>query len=824
MRSSSTFRGLPDNSEFFGSLNYLYGISDFWSFMFSDKEIVDRTLEATTYQLSDIYSKFLQLTSTVSLQDIRTTFHSQLKLLLIDEDSRVSDIEKDLKIMGSVETISELPPYQTLPFQEQRDLHLAEAFFVRSEVRLYVFNGYSWDEARSLFKYRLPTDAVSCRYLMDRPFLPKSVMENKVHYYLYPETHLLELHKSISEVGVPSRKVLKSQVIEYVEEISLSPVTYRIYLGKSGFYINVTMDSHPDLFEGTNTLSVKIGDELEYEVSQFALWATDIEIDEGAIWSYFGRFVNVSPATSTQMYRDFIKGLYFLYSRGPTLRLLQLGLNLCIGIPTARQTEKILHIHQDAETGNFNIVTANNNYTIPYGIPPDYVIGDTIEAGAELSQVAQIRDYKTHDNWWVNVSVPRSILPEYPTNLSTVATPGSTLEYYMRNFLKFNSFLVNIKLISGIGSTSISSITSLIDSAKAAYTLPIYVWQIPITQDPLKANDDDFDVRPTISMGEILLYGEMINRSKGFLPITDITTYPGVGLLAVGYSYRNASSGYISDGVTVLSPGEVATAVDSTYWKTPANNGERACGRWIRSNTDVTSYVGDIVDVLHGVNQEVSGSYSIVSGVMTITRTSHGLSTGDFVELTTVAPSGWYYVTYVDVDTFTVDVGDTPDGTGSIDYTFVEKIQDSYLIPLYNITTLELKQKLTAAGISWSNPLDKRFTVEVVDADSDISVYELFFAREDTSNPGLIGYNCGDIPPYVLEAKRRFLPDQADLTSLERVAFFEVTSGVYSTFLIRAVNTLFTPVYFPPRAEDALQITIDPIVESDTVWYEDTGF
>ena len=427
MRSAATFRGLPESSDFFGSMNYMYGISDFWAFLFSDKEVLDRALEATTYQLSDIYSKFVQLTSTISLQDIRTTFHSQLELILIDDDSRVPDIETSLFIRGSVGSILQLPPYQNFEFQEQKDEKKGESYYVRDQSVLYTFSGNRWITTSSLFKYKLPVEAMGCSYLMDRPFLPKVTLESKINFYIFPETHILELHKSVSSLGFPSRKILKTNVISYVEEISASPITYRIYLGTNGFYIDVTQESRPDLFEGSNTLSVRIGDSISYEVSQYAIWATDMEIDEGALWSYFGRFVRVSPATSTQMYRDFIRGLYFLYSRGPTLRLLQLGLNLCIGIPTARQTEEILHFFQDGETGNFNVVTANNSYIIPYGIPPDYNIGDTIEAGWELAQVAEIRDYKTHSDWWVNISIPRSILPEYPDTLSTVAAPGTTL-------------------------------------------------------------------------------------------------------------------------------------------------------------------------------------------------------------------------------------------------------------------------------------------------------------------------------------------------------------------------------------------------------------
>ena len=80
--------GLNVNEGNQSSLTYLYGLSDFWVSIFEDSELVDGILEASTFQLGDVYSRFLQLAGNISLDSIQETYNSQIKLIrLSQEDS-----------------------------------------------------------------------------------------------------------------------------------------------------------------------------------------------------------------------------------------------------------------------------------------------------------------------------------------------------------------------------------------------------------------------------------------------------------------------------------------------------------------------------------------------------------------------------------------------------------------------------------------------------------------------------------------------------------------------------------------------------------------
>lgn len=112
------------------AMTYLYGLSDFWSYMFEDTETLNTILEANAVAASDIYNKFLQLTSGISLDDISATFNTQVKLVLINETDLVP---------GTVAT------------------------------------------------YTLKEKIASARYVVNRPLLPTSSLEGGVDFHIDPD-------------------------------------------------------------------------------------------------------------------------------------------------------------------------------------------------------------------------------------------------------------------------------------------------------------------------------------------------------------------------------------------------------------------------------------------------------------------------------------------------------------------------------------------------------------------------------------------------------------------------------------------------------------
>ena len=371
MLSGVSYKGIPTNLPFYGIQSYTYGLSDFWRMWFQDQELVERTMESTSFQLSIIYEKFLQICTNSDLFNIKEATHHSIKLILIDEDELNSD-------------------------------------------------GFS-------IAYSLKEKVLSAKYAFDRPLLPKKSYELDVHFGFSDDGSKIEFYKPLAEMDFPARKILKNGV----------------------------------------------------EVVQYSVWLSDAEIDEQSLYRYFGKFVRISPQTSTETYKQYIQGLYFLYLNGPTVSLLSRGIHLALGIPVAQDSEEVLLVRQDQESANYVVVTENNSYTVPFGISPNVVQGDLLEVGEELATVAKIVDHTVQDNWWVDLPLPPYLFPG--TTLSPVAEEASFEDYAMRKYLKYHTFLVELNISGLLTSAIAQEIMSLILDAKPKYTLPINVWSLDYT-------------------------------------------------------------------------------------------------------------------------------------------------------------------------------------------------------------------------------------------------------------------------------------------------------------------------------------------------------
>lgn len=106
---------------------YLYGLSDFFTFLFEDQDKLGAVLESAAYSSSDIYSSFLQQTSSISIESVQTYLGVSIKLLLIE------------------------PGYEVV---DPTDLNLVAGT-----------------------KFKLPYPLANAKYLANRPFLPTESLE-----------------------------------------------------------------------------------------------------------------------------------------------------------------------------------------------------------------------------------------------------------------------------------------------------------------------------------------------------------------------------------------------------------------------------------------------------------------------------------------------------------------------------------------------------------------------------------------------------------------------------------------------------------------------
>ena len=385
-KSGAGYKGFPEKET--TGLAYLYGLSDFWSVIFEDSQLFDRMLEANSIGLADVYAKFLQLTSTVSINDIQSFLYSEVKLLQISNSDSVPSLS------GTT--------------------------------------------------YSIPEEIVSCRYLLDKPMLATNTLERGVHFDIDEVNHTITFYKSLTSLGFPTR-------------VSTSGST------------------------------------------EVAFWMTDVELDDSLVYKYFGKLINIEPQNVSRTYRDFVRGLYFLYTQGPTITLLERGLSLALGIPVCRvEGETVLLTARNETTGNWLVATDRFSYVIPYGIEPEVSPGDVLSLGQEMVKIAEVKDYKVEDEWWINISIPEELLPTLDDG-QRLATEGSLADDIMRQYLKTHTFLVRLRWDNAFTSDSFEEVFNLLYDVKPSYTYPVFVWSVTDT-DELVFNDDSLEYSSTYQL------------------------------------------------------------------------------------------------------------------------------------------------------------------------------------------------------------------------------------------------------------------------------------------------------------------------------------
>jgi hypothetical protein len=364
------------------NMNYLYGLSDFFSYVFEDTETVNVMLEANAVSSSEIYSNFLQITSSLTLSGIQTDVGVSIKLILVKD----SDQEG-------------LSP-----------------------------------------KFKINVPIASAKYLTNRPFLPTEVLEFGVDFdvtQIDSESCYIEFAKPLEDYSF-SRRPTTTEVVEY------------------------------------------------------AIWATDVKLDESLMYKHYGKILGVSPEVSSEQFSNFIYGLYYLYLNGPTLQTMEQGLNLVLGIPLVRETGVIIDIRYNTEAGNYLIITDKDSYVLPEGILPIVEIDDEVGIGDSLAKWVELKDYRSDGAWWINVSIPSSVIRSRSGNqVDRYASAGSNFDYLMSNYLYKNTFLVRINTGEFKYNKYFNYLTDILSKAKPAYTQPVYIWKITLGEDTIPEIFDD---------------------------------------------------------------------------------------------------------------------------------------------------------------------------------------------------------------------------------------------------------------------------------------------------------------------------------------------
>lgn len=376
------------------NMSMLYGLSDFWHLIFEDSEKIDLLLEANAIVASDIYSKFLQLTSTITLENIQINLGTQLKLILLSKANYVQ---------GTVAT------------------------------------------------YTLPDGLQDSRYLANRPFLATTTYEDSTDYLIDIESNTIQFAKDPFNDKFPRR---------------INSVGY----------------------------------------DEISMWAIDVQTDEKLMYNYYGKLIGVDPQESTERYKNFLYGLFYLYVHGPDLAMVRRGLNVALGVPLCRDNETVLSIRKYPGSGQYFVITDLNSYILPYGLVPSVQEGDTLTVGDEVTTWVEVKDYINDGDWWINLEIPKSLMPYVPSDQpDSYAKPGTYADYLMRNYLKHHTFLVKVNVTTFKNVQSFQQLGDIIRRVKPSYTSPIYIWSVPIDDEVIRFLEESTSTRRDSGRADVFL-------------------------------------------------------------------------------------------------------------------------------------------------------------------------------------------------------------------------------------------------------------------------------------------------------------------------------
>lgn len=660
------------------NMTYMYGLADFFTVMFQDTSTVNLLLEATTQGCSDVYSNFLQLTSTLSLQGISETVNSSIHLVLINTTNAVS---------GAVNS------------------------------------------------YTLTESIQSARYVADKPFLPTTLLEQTVDFNITTATN------------------------------GVSTITFANGLDSYGFPIRTNSDGS----------------------TQYAMWFVDANIDERLISQYYGNLIGVTPQNSSDTFSNFVYGLFYVYVQGPTLDIISKGLNVVLGIPLARAAETVLDIRNYLETSQYIVITDQNQYIIPYGIPPSVAIGDVLAVGDELAQWVIIKDYEHDGNWWINLQIPPTIIPSLPDGQKDrYATAGSHFDYLMQNYLKKHTFLVLVNVSTFENIQNFQQLSDIITRAKPTYTQPIYIWTIE-------------NLTETMTLSE-----------TEFLSRVDPTQCENLGL-PIEKFYRGNTADAITRGCAQFIRYNVPYYVQSLCGTDPYFNG-----------TGYTIQDGPINGFRDSIHQYRNNTTIEQSWMAT------QMSRGSEAWMGSRSQVGFHRGTY--------DIGDL-DENGFVNGTPVVVSSDAWnvpagmrVIPLYITTQADINSKCATIGLT--PPTTAQWYFELFGQDSNsqainalafntgvdpvgqqqlISNYSTLFFRGST-----VGYLSVAIPEDT--GWQTYAPTTSQIQTSDYLLGIRILSDVIGIYWVTSNTDTSVPIYFPVQVRDPAVLTYDmPLTRNGAV-------
>lgn len=174
-------------------------------------------------------------------------------------------------------------------------------------------------------------------------------------------------------------------------------------------------------------------------VVELAAWVSDARVDRRYLARVYGVMVGREEASS-EAYRQFLRGIYRLYSRGPVLARTESALNSVLNLPVIVNDGEVLTAVDTSDPRYRTVVTRDpggleHRYQFPAAMPLRAAVLDPASLGTltfaafdTLSAAVRVTDRLEDATWWYGAVAPRELFSgtdgaEVPDPLRRTASP-----------------------------------------------------------------------------------------------------------------------------------------------------------------------------------------------------------------------------------------------------------------------------------------------------------------------------------------------------------------------------------------------------------------
>jgi len=227
-----------------------------------------------------------------------------------------------------------------------------------------------------------------------------------------------------------------------------------------------------------------------------SLWAEYAAFDEEYIKDNFGSNVNLEE-TSSDSYKAKVRGLYYAYYSGPTVKAIRTGVHILVGLPIAAESGTVESVNPDYSGDYGQIVVSGKGYLYPNLTGTSLQVGEAVSMFQPLADGVEVQDYLNSPLWW-----------------STIADPEASGT--MKEYLKYHSFAVSLNM-DAFDLETLGQAASFVNEVKPTWKDPYFIVYKELTEEV--DLDDDLEMTATLVLWDTI--------SGGVLPRYDSEDYEG---------------------------------------------------------------------------------------------------------------------------------------------------------------------------------------------------------------------------------------------------------------------------------------------------------